>query len=183
MAILGFEVEEIAQLLALLQAEHWDALIVESEGRYLRIRGPRPPRKSLVITPPETSPSLPASLPEISITHSSRQKALPAGKKAAASKTAASPTALAEDQVALVSPMVGVFYRADKPGAPPLIEVGDQIAVGQTVGIIEAMKIFSEIPAEQAGVVVAIPAEDGQLVQTGAPLFILQTHERNASQP
>jgi acetyl-CoA carboxylase biotin carboxyl carrier protein len=70
--------------------------------------------------------------------------------------------------------MVGVYYRAGKPGDPPLVEVGQLIAKDQPIGIIEAMKIFSEIPAEQGGMVVAIPAKDGQLVQAGTPLVILK---------
>ena len=70
--------------------------------------------------------------------------------------------------------MVGVFYRTGKPGDPPLIEVGQRIVRDQPIGIIEAMKIFSEIPAEHGGIVVAIPANDGQLVQAGTPLVILK---------
>jgi acetyl-CoA carboxylase biotin carboxyl carrier protein len=166
MAILGFEVEEIAQLLALLEANRWDELIVEEEGRTLRIRGPRPQRSAAPQSPPSAM-----TAPERTVA----PKALPAGKRASAAKAAEPAAALSADQVALVAPMVGVFYRADKPGASPLVNIGDPVTVGQPIGIIEAMKIFSEIPAEHAGIVVAIPAEDGQLVQTGTPLFILQT--------
>ncbi|HLV81808.1 MAG TPA: biotin/lipoyl-containing protein, partial [Chthonomonadaceae bacterium] len=81
------------------------------------------------------------------------------------------------DQVPLSSPMMGLFYRSDKPGAAPFVEVGDHIAVGQTIGIIEAMKVFSEIPAEQAGTVQSVLAQDGQLVQAGEPLMLLRPDE------
>ena len=79
-----------------------------------------------------------------------------------------------EDHLPLVSPMVGVFYRSGKPGDPPLVEIGQVVAKDQPIGIIEAMKIFSEIPAEHSGIVVAVPAEDGQLVEAGTPLVILR---------
>jgi acetyl-CoA carboxylase biotin carboxyl carrier protein len=78
-------------------------------------------------------------------------------------------------EIALVSPMVGVYYRSGKPGDPPLVEVGQVVVRDQPIGIIEAMKIFSEIPAEHGGTVVAVPAQDGQLVQAGTPLVIVKT--------
>ena len=70
--------------------------------------------------------------------------------------------------------MVGVFYRAEKAGAPPLVSVGDRVEIGQTVGVLEAMKVFSEFKAEHAGVIVSIPAQDGVLVQAGTPLLVLK---------
>ncbi|HZP85129.1 MAG TPA: biotin/lipoyl-containing protein [Chthonomonadaceae bacterium] len=177
MAILGFEMEEIAQLLALVESQQWEELILEEESRYLRIRGPRTQSLSLPAAPPPPAAPLPITA-EVSVAagQNGKQKALPAAKPSRTAK-ADKLGALAADQVALTAPMVGVFYRADKPGASPFIQVGDRITVGQPIGIIEAMKIFSEIPAEHAGIVVAIPAEDGQLVQTGQPLMILQKAE------
>ncbi len=70
--------------------------------------------------------------------------------------------------------MMGVFYRAEKAGAAPLVNVGDRVSIGQTVGILEAMKVFSEFKAEHAGIIASIPAQDGQLVQAGAPLVVLR---------
>jgi len=75
------------------------------------------------------------------------------------------------------SPMVGVFYRSSDPDAPPFVEIGDAIEVGQTVGLIEAMKIFNEIPSEVAGVVVDIPGQNGKLVQQGDPLIVVRVEE------
>lgn len=75
------------------------------------------------------------------------------------------------------SPMVGVFYRSPSPDAPPFVDVGDTIEVGQTVGLIEAMKIFNEIPSEVAGVVVDIPGQNGKLVQQGDPLVVVRVEE------
>lgn len=77
--------------------------------------------------------------------------------------------------VTIESPMVGVFYRAPTPNSPNFVEVGDEIEVGQTVGMIEAMKVFSEIPSEVAGVVVEIPAKNGALAHQGDPLVRIRT--------
>ena len=74
---------------------------------------------------------------------------------------------------AITSPMVGTFYNAPSPGASPFVEVGDRVEVGQTVGIVEAMKIMNEIAAERAGVVAAILVDNGQPVEYGSPLIRL----------
>jgi acetyl-CoA carboxylase biotin carboxyl carrier protein len=73
------------------------------------------------------------------------------------------------------SPMVGVFYRAPSPDTPNFVEVGDEVEVGQTVGLIEAMKVFSEIPSEVAGVVVEVPGANGKLAHQGDPLVRIRT--------
>lgn len=80
---------------------------------------------------------------------------------------------VADERVAVTAPMVGVFYRAPAPGERPFVDVGDRIERGQTVGIIEAMKVFSEVPSEHEGVVVEIVAEDGKLVKPGDVLLYL----------
>jgi acetyl-CoA carboxylase biotin carboxyl carrier protein len=70
-----------------------------------------------------------------------------------------------------------VFYRASSPDAPALVEVGDSIEVGTEVGLIEAMKVFSPIPSEIAGVVVEIPAVNGTLVHEGDALVRVRVGE------
>ena len=76
--------------------------------------------------------------------------------------------------VAVRSPLLGVFYRAAAPDMPSFVEVGDVVSEGQTVCVVEAMKVFNEIKAEWKGRVVAIPAENGALVQAGDPLIVLE---------
>ncbi|MBP8267496.1 MAG: acetyl-CoA carboxylase biotin carboxyl carrier protein [Zoogloea sp.] len=71
------------------------------------------------------------------------------------------------------SPMVGTFYRASAPGAKPLVEVGQTVAVGEVLCIIEAMKLMNEIESDAAGVVKAILVENGEPVEFGEPLFII----------
>jgi len=71
------------------------------------------------------------------------------------------------------SPMVGTFYRAASPGAEPFVEVGSTVKVGDTLCIIEAMKLLNEIEADVAGTVKAILVDNGQPVEFGEPLFII----------
>ncbi|QWE26918.1 acetyl-CoA carboxylase biotin carboxyl carrier protein [Polynucleobacter sp. AP-Ainpum-60-G11] len=71
------------------------------------------------------------------------------------------------------SPMVGTFYRAPNPESPDFVKVGDTVKVGQTLCIIEAMKLLNEIESEQAGVIKQILCENGQGVEFDQPLFII----------
>jgi acetyl-CoA carboxylase biotin carboxyl carrier protein len=72
------------------------------------------------------------------------------------------------------SPMVGVFYRSSSPGSPAFVEIGDVVMVGQTLCLLEAMKLFNELKAEQEGRVHAIHVESGQPVEFGQLLFELE---------
>ena len=72
------------------------------------------------------------------------------------------------------SPMVGTFYRSSSPGAKSFAEVGQQVKEVETICIIEAMKILNEIEADKAGTITKILAENGQAVEYGAPLFIIE---------
>lgn len=72
------------------------------------------------------------------------------------------------------SPMVGTFYRAPSPGAKPFVELGDPVKSGQTVCIIEAMKLLNEIEADKDGVIKAILVENGQPVEYGEPLVVIE---------
>jgi len=71
------------------------------------------------------------------------------------------------------SPMVGTFYASASPGAEAFVKVGQQVKVGDPLGVIEAMKMFNQIEAEVAGTVVAIVAENGQAVEFDQPLFVI----------
>lgn len=72
------------------------------------------------------------------------------------------------------SPMVGTFYRSASPGAKAFVEIGDSIKAGETVCIIEAMKILNEIEADKSGTVKQILCENGQAVEYGQPLFVIE---------
>lgn len=75
---------------------------------------------------------------------------------------------------AVTSPMVGTFYRAASPGAKAFVEIGDTVKVGQTICIVEAMKILNEIESDKAGVVKQILIDNGQAVEYGQPLLIIE---------
>jgi acetyl-CoA carboxylase biotin carboxyl carrier protein len=98
---------------------------------------------------------------------------LPAAVAVASPPAAEVPSAPVEEGHTVKSPMVGTFYRAASPGAPAFVEVGDSIAQGDTLCIVEAMKLMNEIEADAAGTIKAILVENGQPVEFGQPLFLL----------
>ena len=91
---------------------------------------------------------------------------------AVAAEPAAAPVA-SEDTRTINSPMVGTFYRAPSPGAKPFADVGQKVKAGDTVCIIEAMKLLNEIETEYDGVIKEILVENGQPVEFGQPLFVI----------
>jgi acetyl-CoA carboxylase biotin carboxyl carrier protein len=93
---------------------------------------------------------------------------LPTGTKSA---SAASASAAAPSGSVVNAPLTGIFYAAPSPGAAPLISVGSIVAVGQPIGLIEAMKLFNEIKSDKAGRVVRIIAQDGLLVKAKTPII------------
>ena len=108
------------------------------------------------------------------------QMAAPVAAPVAAAPAAAPAAALAPAPEAaptghqVKSPMVGTFYRSSSPGAKSFVEVGSQVKEGDTICIIEAMKILNEIEADKSGTITQILAENGQAVEYGAPLFIIE---------
>ncbi|MEB3224036.1 MAG: acetyl-CoA carboxylase biotin carboxyl carrier protein [Candidatus Sericytochromatia bacterium] len=97
-----------------------------------------------------------------------------AGAVAPAAAPAAAPVVAAAPAMSVKSPMVGTFYRSPSPEASPFISVGDVVKPGQTVCIVEAMKLMNEIEVEQAGRVVRILVENGQAVEFGQVLIELE---------
>lgn len=95
----------------------------------------------------------------------------PGATGAAAEKKAAEPPADDSKALLIRSPMVGTFYAAANPESPPFVKVGDRVGPDSTVCIVEAMKVFNEIPAECAGRIVAVLAQSGDPVEFNQPLF------------
>jgi acetyl-CoA carboxylase biotin carboxyl carrier protein len=91
-----------------------------------------------------------------------------------AAAAGAAPADLSKHPGAVTSPMVGTAYWAPEPGAKPFIDVGSKVSVGQTLVIIEAMKTMNQIPSPRAGTVTQILVEDGQPVEFGEPLVIIE---------
>ena len=96
-----------------------------------------------------------------------------AAAPAAAAPVAAAAPAAVEGHV-VKSPMVGTFYRASSPGAKAFVDVGSQVKEGDTICIVEAMKILNEIEADKSGTIVRVLGENGQAVEYGQPLFVIE---------
>jgi acetyl-CoA carboxylase biotin carboxyl carrier protein len=112
--------------------------------------------------------------------HATQTAVMPAPQAATipviAATTAAAPSPATPVQVEghiVKSPMVGTFYRAASPGAKTFVEVGDPVKPGDTLCIIEAMKLLNEIEADQGGVIKEVYVENGQPVEYGEPLFLI----------
>ncbi len=98
----------------------------------------------------------------------------PSGPSAMQAAPAEAPAAPEPKGHQLKSPMVGTFYRAPSPGAPSFVEIGQSVTKGQTLCIIEAMKLLNEIESDATGTIKAILVENGQPVEYGQPLFLIE---------
>ena len=153
----GFELRELRQLIRLVQRTGIGELELASGGRSVRISA-----SSSSVTPWVAAPAGASARPA-----ASEPPATPAAGAAAAA-------AAADRLKAITSPMVGTFYRSPAPDAEPYVEVGDIVEVGQTVCIIEAMKLMNEIESELKGRVVQILVENSQPVEFGQKLFLVE---------
>jgi acetyl-CoA carboxylase biotin carboxyl carrier protein len=129
---------------------------IEIERAGLRLRVARNISVAASVVPPIQVPSPASAAPKSS------------------SSSPAVPADLANHPGMVPSPMVGTAYWASEPGAKPFIEVGAKVSVGQTLLIIEAMKTMNQIPSPRAGTVTQILVEDGQPVEFGEPLVIIE---------
>lgn len=99
--------------------------------------------------------------------------AAPAAAPAAAAPVAAAPVEPEEDGFEVTAPMVGTFYASASPGAAPYVQVGDRVNEGDTLCIIEAMKMMNQIEADVAGVIKSIRAQNGEAVEYGQTLVVI----------
>ena len=137
--------------------------ITEGEEKVKIVKGGSGGKEGLVLSPPPPAASAPTARPA--------SVSAPAPASAPASAPAEAPTSL-EGHI-VKSPMVGTFYRSGSPGAKPFVEVGDTVKAGQTICIIEAMKLMNEIEADKDGVIKAIMVENGQPVEYGESLMMI----------
>ena len=137
----------------------------------------------LEVTEGEGKVRIVKNAPPVYVQQAPTQYAQPPGGYAPSAPAAAGAPAAIADPVAAApavqsghvvkSPMVGTFYRAPSPGADAFVQIGDSIKEGQTICIIEAMKLLNEIECDMSGVVKEILVENGQAVEYGQPLFIV----------
>ena len=136
--------------------------ITEAEGTVRIVKGSSPGAQNYAAAPVQA-----AALAPLAQAAPATQAPAPT---VAAEPAAADLTALH----AVKSPMVGTFYRSSSPGAKAFVEVGDMVKEGDTICIIEAMKILNEIEADKSGKVVQIPCENGQAVEYGQTLLMIE---------
>jgi acetyl-CoA carboxylase biotin carboxyl carrier protein len=155
------EMQQIEQLFQFMTDHNLEEFEYSRGDLHIRLRKPT---SGLVLSAPR-----PASAPEIIVSN-------PGGSAAAASEnaapvTAASESRLTEDLHLMKSPIVGTFYGSPSPGSEPFVKVGAFVETGQTLCIVEAMKLMNEIESDESGEVVRIFVENGQPVEYGQPLF------------
>ena len=152
----GFELAELRRLIRLVQRTGIGEIELSNGGRTVRIaaQGTAAPSSSSPVGAAPAAAQAPGATPGA---------AAPSGSPAGTG-----------NQLAITSPMVGTFYRAPAPDADPYIEVGDTVEVGQTVCIVEAMKLMNEIESEVRGRVAKILVENAQPVEFGQKLFLVE---------
>ncbi|WP_136413156.1 acetyl-CoA carboxylase biotin carboxyl carrier protein [Herbaspirillum sp. ST 5-3] len=132
--------------------------VTEGESKVRIVKSSGAPQSQVVMMQPHSMPQT-VSAPSASV------------PQAASAPVAAAP-AVPEGHI-VKSPMVGTFYRASAPGNPPFVEIGSTVKEGDTLCIIEAMKLLNEIDADASGVIKQILVENGQPVEFGQPLFVI----------
>lgn len=151
--------DEIAEIIKLIDSSSCDELVVETGDI------------KLVVRRNGASAGAAAEYVERGSAPVTVSPAAPRKARAAAPKVAA---AAAAGQIEVAAPMVGTFYRAPNPEARAFVDVGDVVGVGDPLCLIEVMKLFTTINAEVAGRIVQIGAENGELVEYGRTLFVIE---------
>ncbi len=159
-------IQEIRQLIRIVEKSGIDELELEEEGRKIRIRKNQ---NNVVVASPQNGTNIQYALSP------APAPTAPAAAPAAPAESTASESATDTDKYYEVrSPMVGTFYRAPAPDAAPYVEVGDMVSPGQTLCIIEAMKLMNEIQSEVSGRVAKILVENAQPVEYNQVLFLIE---------
>jgi acetyl-CoA carboxylase biotin carboxyl carrier protein len=148
--------DEIKSILQLMEANKLVEFEYEDDGRRLKLR-----RAEDRVVATAMPVAMPAAVP----------MAAPA---AAAAAPAAAPEARPANLTEFKSPLVGTFYRSAKPDSDPFVNVGDEVGPEKVLCIIEAMKVMNEIKAEMSGVVREILVKNGQAVEFGEPMFLIE---------
>lgn len=161
----GLTNKDIRDLIRILSRTDVEELEVERSGTRVRLRrfGRTPPAPPAAAPPAAAAPGPSAAAPA------------PVPTEALSAATPPSDGAtLGKGQEVVTSPIVGTFYRASAPDTPPFVKEGDQVKAGQTLCIIEAMKLMNEVEAEKSCRIVKVLLEDATPVEYGEPLFVIQ---------
>ncbi|MDJ0902256.1 MAG: acetyl-CoA carboxylase biotin carboxyl carrier protein [Xenococcus sp. MO_188.B8] len=161
---MSVDFQELRELLTVIANTDITEFTLKSDDFELTLR------KGLVVSPSAVT-SIPQALPTTSETPTTPLVESPVVTPAVTPETSASPPIDQKKLLDITSPMVGTFYRAPTPDDPPFVEIGDRIAPGQTVCILEAMKLMNELEAEVSGQIVEIVAQNGEPVEFGQVLM------------
>jgi acetyl-CoA carboxylase biotin carboxyl carrier protein len=157
------DLREIRQLIKIVESSNIHEFELEEEGTKLRISKAAPAEMAVTYSVPQVQQPIPVAAP------------VQSGAAAPAAESAAPAEAeIDKNHYEIRSPMVGTFYRAPSPDADPYIEVGSQVSVGQTLCIVEAMKLMNEIEADVSGKVIKIMVENAQPVEYNQVLFLIE---------
>jgi acetyl-CoA carboxylase biotin carboxyl carrier protein len=161
------DLEFIQGLIQAIDQSGIDSLEITRAGTRIRVSKTPPPAPAV---------SAAAQMPTQMFTVPQAAPALPPAGASGASAAPADSAAPARDEntVEITSPMVGTFYRSPSPEAPPYVEIGSQVRKGQTLCILEAMKLMNELEAEIDGTIRAILVENTDPVEFGQPLFLVE---------
>ena len=155
------DIRKVKKLIDLLDSSNVDEIEIHEGEESVRISRHRPVPQGFA---PAAPPTAALAVPPPAEPSTAARDAQPSGGEADETLPAGH---------IVTSPMVGTFYQAPSPGAKPFVDVGQRVEVGDTVCIIEAMKILNQIEADRAGVIGAILVENGQPVEYGQPLFVI----------
>ncbi|MAZ78030.1 MAG: acetyl-CoA carboxylase, biotin carboxyl carrier protein [Legionellaceae bacterium] len=155
---MAVDIRKIKKLIELLESSNLTEIEITEDKESVRL--------SRAV---QAAPAAPIHIPAAPVaTAAAPQPATPSATDAPAAETAD------DDKHYVTSPMVGTFYLSSTPGAKPFVEIGQRVEVGDTICIIEAMKMFNQIEADKAGKVTARLVENGDPVEFGQELFIIE---------
>ena len=160
------ETKEIQKLIDFIAQSGLDEVNIETSELKIKVKRHATPAAAPAALAP---PAAPAATPAPA---AAAPAAAPASETPA--PAAAAPAESATNHITVKSPMIGTFYRASSPETPSLVNVGDEIKVGQPVCIIEAMKLFNEIESEVSGRIVKVLVENATPVEFDQPLFLVE---------
>lgn len=165
--------KEVAEILTIIDSSECEELVLEMENLRLVVRrGGVPAREGGADRQAQAIPA-PQAIPAVQEAQSSEAPATPPAPRPDAQPAR---DALQGDVTEIRAPMVGTFYRRPSPNEPPYVEEGATVKAGETLGLIEVMKLYTAIEATSAGTVNSILAEDSTLVEFNQLLFTIQPH-------
>lgn len=159
------DIKQIQELVKLINKTNIGEITIEENGTKITVKQKKDPKQNII-----------AGAPFAAAPMQQQQAPTPQPVSAPATPAAAKPaeSPKADNYLTIKSPMIGTFYRAAGPGKPLFVGIGDEVAPGKVVCIIEAMKLFNEIESEVKGKIVKILVEDASPVEYDQPLFLVE---------